>query len=340
MIRKTKYQPLADYLITSNKEEVVLTFSKIEEILGFKLSPSARKHRANWSNNEIEALSWGWRNAGYESYGVDMKKEIVRFRKVRTVVALEAPIKKRSFKKAQHVIKKVENAIDEILLDVPDNLVSLEQDEYYMVKLCKENSEIVEAEIIIDPDYRPIGREAFEKRMIKEKDFSSDAYYEVINRIATENSTRTSKITMRILADYLSNPNNKFLERLSEGKPQLVDDLLNYLVKKGERRDKSLVSKICRYLNEWLYQKDDYTINDSVVRKILPYYLAYYKIDKTLWQTIKLDDLSYVEFIGLFDLVNANVSELTRHQLDHLIWYAYKNDSIRSSIASSLSLNI
>lgn len=84
-MRKTKYQPLADYLLASGKDDLMLTFAQIEEILGFELPLSSRKHRANWSNNEIEALSWGWRNAGYESYGVDMNREIAHFRKVSEV---------------------------------------------------------------------------------------------------------------------------------------------------------------------------------------------------------------------------------------------------------------
>ena len=84
-MRKTKYQPLANYLLASNKNDLMLTFSQIEEILGFDLPASSRKHRANWSNNEVEALSWGWRNAGYESYAVDMTNEIAHFRKVRGI---------------------------------------------------------------------------------------------------------------------------------------------------------------------------------------------------------------------------------------------------------------
>ncbi len=43
---------------------------------------------------------------------------------------------------------------------------------------------------------------------------------------------------MLLLAEYCSNRNNRFLERLKEGNPQLVDDLLEHLVKNGERRDK------------------------------------------------------------------------------------------------------
>ena len=82
MTKKTKYQPLADFLMESNKEDITMTFTEIEKILGFKLSPSARKYRPNWANNSQEVLSWGWMPVGYESYAIDMKNEIVHFRKV------------------------------------------------------------------------------------------------------------------------------------------------------------------------------------------------------------------------------------------------------------------
>lgn len=82
LAKRTKYQPLADFLMESNKEDITLTFTEIENILGFKLPPSARKHRPNWANNSQEALSWGGMPVGYESYAIDMKNEIAHFRKV------------------------------------------------------------------------------------------------------------------------------------------------------------------------------------------------------------------------------------------------------------------
>ena len=82
MERKTKYQPLADYLANSGKNHVTLTFSQIEEILGFTLAPSHRKYKENWNNTGAIALSWGWILAGYESYDVDVKNEIANFRKI------------------------------------------------------------------------------------------------------------------------------------------------------------------------------------------------------------------------------------------------------------------
>ena len=76
---KGKYRLLSDYLVGSGKNEIVLTFSQIEEILEEKLPPSARQHRANWSNTQTIALPKSWYNVGYRTVDVDMQKEIVKF---------------------------------------------------------------------------------------------------------------------------------------------------------------------------------------------------------------------------------------------------------------------
>ena len=142
---------------------------------------------------------------------------------------------------------------------------------------------------------------------------------------------------MKQLAELCADPAINFLKYLKEGCPELVDELLKRLIDLGNRKEKSLVSKLCRYLNEWIYDDCAYTINDSVVRAILPYYLAYYKIDRAMWHGKRLEDLSYVEFYKIFTALRDCVPELNNHQLDHLIWYAYKNDSIRSEVAKALA---
>lgn len=224
----------------------------------------------------------------------------------------------------------------ELLLTVPDNLLGLRKDKYLMVRLTKKNSDIVEACIAKDPAYRSKGKVIMEG-YFNAGNYSVKAYYDIINRIATENSTRTSKATMKCMAAYCADPKNNFLDRIKKGEENLVDEILNHLVQNGSRNDKSLASKLCRYLNEWLYDGCAYTINDSVVRAILPYYLAYYKIDGKLWQDKNFEKLSYVEFYTIFSAVRDKVSVLNNHQLDHLIWYAYKNDSIRSEVAKALA---
>ena len=243
-------------------------------------------------------------------------------------------------------------AKNRLLLTVPGKpveLKKLENDEYGMACLTKNNSDIVEACLEKDPKYHT--NKTKEAAMKLKPDIESDdpavvadAYKEIIKKIATENSTRTSKEAIKYLAEYCAEPSNNFLGRLQEGKPELVDDLCQHLVDKKQRREKSLASKICRYLNEWYCNDQKYTINDSVVRTLLPYYLAYYQIDSKQWkETVKgkervkqLDQLRYVDFYELFSLVREK-TEIDNHQLDHLLWYAYKNDRIRCEVAKALA---
>ena len=76
----SKYQPLFDYLSIC-PDDVELSFSKIEEILGFHLPSSSRKYRANWANDKTFPMPRMWMSAGFLSYAVDMEKEIVHFRR-------------------------------------------------------------------------------------------------------------------------------------------------------------------------------------------------------------------------------------------------------------------
>ena len=62
-----KYRPLTDYLLKVNSNEITLTYSDIENIIGEKLPNSAYKYNAWWVNyDETHSHSAGWTNAGFE----------------------------------------------------------------------------------------------------------------------------------------------------------------------------------------------------------------------------------------------------------------------------------
>ena len=62
-----KYAPLTEYLSKISSNELTLTLSEIEKIIGDKLPPSAYKHTVWWSNNdETHPHRLGWINAGFE----------------------------------------------------------------------------------------------------------------------------------------------------------------------------------------------------------------------------------------------------------------------------------
>lgn len=79
MAKGEKYIELTSYLEKCGKDELRLTFSEIESILGCKLIDSAYKYPALWSNSESHSIAFGWLNAGYNTRNVDILNQTVEF---------------------------------------------------------------------------------------------------------------------------------------------------------------------------------------------------------------------------------------------------------------------
>lgn len=74
-----KYRNLAEYLLKANKSKITLSFSQIEEILGFTLPETARKSiNQFWSNTKTHSYSSSWLSVGYKTR-VDVKNGCVTF---------------------------------------------------------------------------------------------------------------------------------------------------------------------------------------------------------------------------------------------------------------------
>jgi len=80
----TKYQPLEKYLKDAKKRNIPMSFSEIEAVIGDRLPPSARKHRAWWSNNPSNSvITYAWLAAGYKTAAVNLEAEKLVFEKSR-----------------------------------------------------------------------------------------------------------------------------------------------------------------------------------------------------------------------------------------------------------------
>ena len=78
----SKYHPLYDRLRQSGQDELTLTFSAIEALLGAQLPATARTQRAWWSNRSQGAVqAAAWMGAGYHVEGLDLVAKQVTFRK-------------------------------------------------------------------------------------------------------------------------------------------------------------------------------------------------------------------------------------------------------------------
>ena len=68
MPKGDKYIGLYDYLKSSDKPIIKLSFTQIEQIIGDTLPESAIKYaEAWWSNDKTHSQAVSWMNAGYET---------------------------------------------------------------------------------------------------------------------------------------------------------------------------------------------------------------------------------------------------------------------------------
>ncbi|WP_424947517.1 DUF7662 domain-containing protein [Candidatus Spongiihabitans sp.] len=78
----SKYDPLQQHLKAQSSAHILMSFAEIEQLLGFDLPPSARKHRPWWSNNPSNSrITEAWLSAGYQSAKVDMAAGCLVFRR-------------------------------------------------------------------------------------------------------------------------------------------------------------------------------------------------------------------------------------------------------------------
>ena len=79
MPKGDKFIALTAYLEKCGKDEIKMSFSEIERIIGFRLSDSAYTHPAQWSNSESHSFAFGWLNAGYLTRQVNIPEQTVEF---------------------------------------------------------------------------------------------------------------------------------------------------------------------------------------------------------------------------------------------------------------------
>lgn len=77
-----KYDPLAEFLARHHGRACTLTHANIEEVIGARLPPSAKRHRAWWGNEadgaHVQCRSW--LGAGWEvDDGCHPDRGVVRF---------------------------------------------------------------------------------------------------------------------------------------------------------------------------------------------------------------------------------------------------------------------
>ena len=71
-----KYDPLFRYLNVNGKQQVILNYAEIENILSAKLPDSARKYTEWWDNNS-HVQSKSWHDAGYKVDSIILGDKVI-----------------------------------------------------------------------------------------------------------------------------------------------------------------------------------------------------------------------------------------------------------------------
>jgi hypothetical protein len=139
-----------------------------------------------------------------------------------------------------------------------------------------------------------------------------------IDHTNSTNLRMDKSVTIAKLAEKIINID--FDHRVRKGDLTLVDEIANM----GERKLLSFASKYCTYHNHNAYNRDDYCIYDSIVRKMLPKLLK--NIGAKTTQTKLCDYSTYCNAIdALIEHYNLHELECPRRELDWYIWWNYRD---------------
>ena len=126
------------------------------------------------------------------------------------------------------------------------------------------------------------------------------------------------------LAEIITSIN--FDARVAEGDVSLVSKIIEGIIQECHVKLYSFVSKYCCYHNTFLYNRDDYSIYDSVVKKHLPEY-ATEKLPASKWRK-NFNYETFNQYIGdLLDEygITAATEPQRRRLFDHYVWYKNRN---------------
>jgi hypothetical protein len=196
-----------------------------------------------------------------------------------------------------------------------------------MLSLTIENIEAQHQAVLNDSTY---GREAqliHDVLCANPKNVDGNVVAQKIALIDLTNSTQLSrykdKISLYELVDIILNIKD-FDKRVEKGDPELVNCIAEC---NGKVKLFSFASKYCTYHNVEIYNRDDYSIYDNVVKKALPYYLndegiTSHPMEK--WRR-NIDYVAFNECIGqLLDAKNIHIP-FRRRKFDHFLWFPNRN---------------
>jgi len=310
MAERNKYAVLGKYLADSGLERVRLTFEEMDALCA--LPETAYHDRPFWANTWVSARAHVWLQVGYVVDHVSLGNYVEFIRDPVRAKNPGAGRKNRVSAVPAHT-KKEERQTSISAEKVPERTY---------LPLTSENVERVHRLALESPQYG--GSFALIRDILRRFPENTDRELVAmkISVIDVTNSTNLGKyvdrITLAELADLIVNIRD-FDARVAQGDPDLVSQLAR---SNGKINLFSFASKYCTCHNVDVYDQDDYSILDGVVKKALPHYVPGLReraVEK--WRTT-FDYTAFKVCIGeLLDQSGITIP-FRRRKFDHFLWYA------------------
>ena len=224
-------------------------------------------------------------------------------------------------------------------------------------KLTEKNVKLINFIINNDSNYRSDNDEENVKstlNLVKQfkNEQSKENLEKIIKAVDKQNSTHLSvsgnkkgkglkenKEGIEKTTDYIFNiiGVTELKNKIEKGDCSLVDDIAVNAI--NNRYIISFASKFCTYISRYMFNNDKFSIYDGVMAKILPYY--YFKYSNN-HEIIKINNriIQQKGYKWYHDIIKTIIKgaskeitdisgekyEITRKDLDHLLWYYYKGD--------------
>ena len=325
-------EKLTIYLTNKNSESVILSFDEIQTITGMNLTSKALCESTYWGNGS--SLSKYWKNAGFVTK--NMTKEIaqgrVAFYKMQDGIVSEVKktVKKHSIRKRDFVIPNDLMFNNESTYNPPAPQTSNKKKKpINKEKLILSDEMLLKYKDLVKEDtaYGP------ESDLICNilKRFPENTDSEIValkvSLIDLTNTTQLSrarnKLSLNDLVEMIIKTKD-FDERIKKGDRTLVSEIAGKCKKNNGYNPFSFISKYCTYHNVNVYEKDDFSIFDNVLKNNLPKYIENIEAkDIDNWRE-NCDYESYWQCIdGLLKYLNISI-ENKRRAFDYCIWYYYR----------------
>ena len=206
----------------------------------------------------------------------------------------------------------------------------------YCPKLTAQNIKLVHNYVISQSSYSNESGDDFVRKYFKEHrgDTSLSSIIIKVILIDTVDSTNLKPLLgkdySKIVAQKIIDNNLEDIIRNGDNFGEIFKNVASFPSKKGSKKDDLnlfvFFSKYITRVNQYCYDRTDYSILDTVVKDNLKHFNSF----ETPIPNIEILRKNYLydEYCNIFKPILEKFHEVTREMIDHFVWFTFKEEAV------------